>query len=38
MKAKLEKWQILFLIGLIIVLSIISILVLKIKVDERVHR
>ena len=38
MKVKLEKWQILFIIGLIIVLSIISILVLKIKVDERVQR
>ena len=38
MKVKLEKWQILFMIGLIIVLSIISILVLKIKVDERVQR
>lgn len=38
MKVKLEKWQILFMIGLIIVLSIISILVLKMKVDERVQR
>ena len=38
MKVKLEKWQILFIIGLIIFLSIIAILVLKINVDERVQR
>ena len=38
MKVKLKKWQIVFLIGLIIFLSIIAILVLKINVDERVQR